>query len=229
MKTQVEQINNLRKWGWWAGRIALATFLLFFGLAVAFFLAGRFAREEQIKQYPAPVQLEEAVRPLLAQEQAGASPSVPADTADRASAKPAVGALLEGPVAKPKEELALPATPEPTPTAAPAEATFTLRTIFQDGRMLYKGVGGDIDGVINPTLVVAPGTTVRAILVNGDGMTHDLYFPDFEVKAAEVGRKGQTAEVTFLVTADQSGTYVYYCTLPGHRQSGQEGQFIVRP
>lgn len=68
---------------------------------------------------------------------------------------------------------------------------------------------------------------VRAILVNGDGIIHDLFFPYFDARTDEVGRKEQMAEVSFTVTADQVGTYVYYCTLPGHREAGQGGQFVV--
>ena len=118
-------------------------------------------------------------------------------------------------------------TVEPIPTEPPGQAEFTLRTDYRNGKMIYVGVGGDIDGVVNPDLIVQPNTLVRAILVNGDGMNHDLYFPDFSAKTAKVGRREETAEVTFLVDANQVGVFVYYCTLPGHREAGQEGKMQV--
>ncbi|MDA0302102.1 MAG: plastocyanin/azurin family copper-binding protein [Chloroflexi bacterium] len=40
--------------------------------------------------------------------------------------------------------------------------------------------------------------------------------------AAEAGR---VAEIEFTPT--QAGTYVFYCTVPGHREAGMEGKLIV--
>lgn len=109
----------------------------------------------------------------------------------------------------------------------PTTVVFTLQTDVLEGRLVYVGVGGEIDGITNPDLVVQPGGTVRVVLVNGDGMPHDLYLPDFNVKTPLLISKGKTAEVSFTVGEDQMGTYVYYCTQPGHRQAGQEGNLIV--
>jgi nitrite reductase (NO-forming) len=104
---------------------------------------------------------------------------------------------------------------------------FTLQTNVLEGRIVYVGVGGEIDGITNPDLVVQPGGTVRVVLVNGDGMPHDLYLPDFNVKTPLLISKGKTAELSFTLGEDQTGTYVYFCTQPGHRQAGQEGRLIV--
>jgi nitrite reductase (NO-forming) len=120
-----------------------------------------------------------------------------------------------------------------TPMAGPSEAIsstpieFMLQTNVVDGRMVYVGVGGDIDGVVNPDLVVQPGLSVRVTLLNGDGIPHDLYFPDFKAKTPLVSSKGRTAELNFAVNENQTGTYAYFCTQPGHRQAGQEGRLIV--
>lgn len=111
--------------------------------------------------------------------------------------------------------------------ASLATIEFTLQTDIQDGRLIYMGIGGEIDGVTNPDLVVQPGAFVRVTLVNGDGMAHDLYLPDFDAKTALIFSKGDTTELTFTVGENQTGTYVYYCTQPGHRQAGQEGKLIV--
>jgi nitrite reductase (NO-forming) len=127
--------------------------------------------------------------------------------------------------------------PEDTVSAAPAsdqagypettEVEFTLKTIAENGKLLYIGVGGEIDGVVNPDLVVQPGAVIRIVLINGDGMVHDLFLPDFDVKTDYVKRIGDQQEILFEAGDMQPGPYVYYCTLPGHRKAGQEGKLII--
>lgn len=111
--------------------------------------------------------------------------------------------------------------------AEAVDQTFTLRTGMVDGRMAYVGVGGAIDGFVNPDLTVQPGQRVRIELVNGDGPTHDLALPDLARQMALITGQGTRANVTF--TAAASGVYAYICTTPGHRQAGMEGRLIVTP
>jgi len=88
-------------------------------------------------------------------------------------------------------------------------------------------MGGEIDGIVNPDLVVHQGALVRIILVNGDGMVHDLFLPDFDTKTDYVKQLDDQSEVVFEVGDTKPVSYVYYCTLPGHRKAGQEGKLIV--
>src|SRR2546425_11440887 len=46
---------------------------------------------------------------------------------------------------------------------------FRLRTELAEGKLAFVGVGGDIEGVVNPTLRVAQGDIGQIGLVNGDG------------------------------------------------------------
>ena len=115
---------------------------------------------------------------------------------------------------------------QPT-TPVTTEVEFTLKTIAEDGKLLFIGVGGDIDGVINPDLLVPQNTIVRIILINGDAMPHDLFLPDFDAKTEYVKKIGEQAEIVFEANGMQPGSYVYYCTVPGHRKAGQEGKLIV--
>jgi nitrite reductase (NO-forming) len=115
-------------------------------------------------------------------------------------------------------------TPE---TSENFDAEFTLKTVAEGGKLAYIGVGGEIDGVINPDLVVQPGDVVRIVLVDGDGMPHDLFLPDWDVKSDYVVKIGDETEIVFEVGEMQPGSYVYYCTVPGHRQAGQEGKLVV--
>lgn len=116
--------------------------------------------------------------------------------------------------------------PQPLAKAqAEYDADFTLKTALVDGRMSFLGVGGAIDGVENPDLAVQQGNTIRLTLVNDDGMPHDFAVPDLQVQTTMVTAKGQSTDLVFDLS--RAGVFTYYCTLPGHRQAGMEGKFIV--
>jgi nitrite reductase (NO-forming) len=93
--------------------------------------------------------------------------------------------------------------------------------------MVYVGVGGEIDSVVNPDLIVQPGSSVVITLLNGDGMQHDLVIPDFDFQTPLVNKKDDKVGVVFEVDADSSGTYPYFCSVAGHRQAGMEGKLFV--
>ncbi len=61
-----------------------------------------------------------------------------------------------------------------------------------------KGVGSDIDGVINPDLKVPAGTTVELTLVNGDGMMHDVVIEQFGAHTPQFMEKGTSEGITFV-------------------------------
>lgn len=104
--------------------------------------------------------------------------------------------------------------------------TFVLQTGISDGRLAYIGKGGTIDGKTNPDLTVKVGDVVQVILINGEGAEHDITFPDFNATSDHVVGKGASSVIVFR--ADKKGDFVYYCTLPGHRQAGMEGKIIVK-
>ena len=47
--------------------------------------------------------------------------------------------------------------------------------------MAFQGVGGSIDGQINPLLTANVGDTVRLTVINGDPILHDLTISEFNV------------------------------------------------
>ena len=124
---------------------------------------------------------------------------------------------------------AAPAAPTVSKQSPAADYTpnvrFRLRTELAEGKMAFVGVGGDIEGVVNPTLRVAEGDVVQVGIINGDGVEHDLQFPEFKAATDRVNRKGASSVTVFR--ADKSGEFAYFCALPGHRQAGMEGKFIV--
>ena len=130
-----------------------------------------------------------------------------------------------------------PAPTRPAPAVAPkvskqspaADYTpnvrFRLRTELAEGKMAFVGVGGDIEGVVNPTLRVAEGDVVQVGIINGDGVEHDVVFPEFKAATDRVNRKGASSVTVFR--ADKSGEFAYFCSMPGHRPAGMEGKLVV--
>lgn len=108
-----------------------------------------------------------------------------------------------------------------------ASTDFTLQTGAVEGRMVYVGMGGDIDGIVNPDLVIQRGDKIHVTLINGDGIPHDLSFPDFAAKTPLVSAWDTTTDISFTVNENQTGSYAYYCTVSGHRQAGMEGKLII--
>ncbi len=107
-----------------------------------------------------------------------------------------------------------------------AVVEYTLRTrIGENPAMAYVGVGGDIDGVVNPALVVNVGDKVRITVINGDPTLHDLNIDAFNAHTGELVAAEQTATVEFVAT--QAGMYEYYCSVPGHREVGMKGTLDV--
>ena len=137
---------------------------------------------------------------------------------------PAVAQRAPPPAAAPAQPSA------PDVQRAPAylpEIRYTLRTGIAEGRMVYLGVGGTIDGQVNPILSAAEGQTVQIILINGEGAEHDIVFPEQEAKSSRVFGRG--ASTAFAFHATRAGDFTYLCSVPGHELAGMRGQLIVTP
>lgn len=104
---------------------------------------------------------------------------------------------------------------------------FTLRTGAVDGHLAYVGMGGTIDGQVNPDLVVQSGDMVRIELVNGDGASHDLAVDRLGARTPLGMVRDKAVSMTFK--AGKSGVYPYLCTVAGHRQAGMEGRLVINP
>jgi nitrite reductase (NO-forming) len=102
---------------------------------------------------------------------------------------------------------------------------YALTTAMSNGKMVFVGGGGGIDGVENPVLSAHTGDTVKVTLSSGDGVEHDISFPDFNAMSEHVVGKGSSTTLSFVV--DKGGAFAYFCTLPGHREAGMEGKFNV--
>ena len=105
--------------------------------------------------------------------------------------------------------------------------TFTLKTGIAGGRMVYLGVGGDIDGKVNPTLMVHEGELVQINLINGEGAEHDVVIDQYAARSSII--IGKNASSTFSFTASKVGEFAYFCSIAGHRAAGMEGLIHVMP
>jgi nitrite reductase (NO-forming) len=107
------------------------------------------------------------------------------------------------------------------------DAKYTLRTGIAEGKMVFLGVGGSIDGKANPILTAAEGQIVQLTLINGEGTEHDIVFPNQDAKSPRVNGKGGSTTIVFRAT--KSGDFIYFCSVPGHQLAGMQGQFLVTP
>ncbi len=136
------------------------------------------------------------------------------------------GILLVGDVLAPE-----PAVSEPAMADAMAmpmdgvKVAYTLETGMADGKMVFVGKGGEIDGKTNPDLKANVGDTISLTLISGDGVAHNFYLDELNVKSADVSGQGSSISVEFAI--DKEGTFAYYCNIPGHRQIGMEGKLIA--
>lgn len=102
---------------------------------------------------------------------------------------------------------------------------YSLMTNMVDGQMAFFGVGGDIDGMKNPTLSANVGDLVKVTLTSGDGVEHDVAFPDFNVQSEHISGKGATTTMEFV--PDRPGKFSYNCVVAGHKEAGMIGNFEV--
>ncbi len=106
-----------------------------------------------------------------------------------------------------------------------ATLRFALESGLAEGRMVFIGRSSGIEGAVNPTLRANLGDTVEITLTSGEGAEHDVAMPDLNVASSRVQGKGISTTVSFRV--EKEGSFAYFCTVPGHRAAGMEGQFIV--
>jgi nitrite reductase (NO-forming) len=147
-----------------------------------------------------------------------------------AAAAPAPAQSAQAPAA-PTQAEPVPSTSSsaiPGPSYVPG-LRYTLRTGIAEGRMVFIGVGGSIDGQVNPLLSAAEGQVVQVTLINGEGAEHDIVFDNQGPAGSSAHIVGKGASTSIAFPAAKAGDYVYYCSVPGHRLSGMEGKFLVSP
>ncbi|MHA2101368.1 MAG: hypothetical protein ACW99A_22145 [Candidatus Kariarchaeaceae archaeon] len=89
-----------------------------------------------------------------------------------------------------------------------------------------------IDGDVNPTLNFDKGSCLEATFQNTSEIDHDFTVEDesdsgefTEIIHMEANAGTNTHHLWQL--PDKDVTLVYHCEVPGHREAGEEGQFII--
>ena len=103
---------------------------------------------------------------------------------------------------------------------------YVLTTALRDGKLVYVGVGSDIEGRVNPDLKADPGQEVTITLISGEGAEHDIFLPDVDAKTSRVSGQGNSTSVTFTAPK-RAGSYKYMDSVPGHAEAGMQGYLLV--
>jgi nitrite reductase (NO-forming) len=106
-----------------------------------------------------------------------------------------------------------------------ASVSYKLKTDLMDGKLVFVGQGGEIDGIHNPQLPASPGQTIRITLVNGDGGKHDIVVPGAGAASESVQGTGSETAVSFKV--HQEGSFAYYSSVSADREDGLQGWLVV--
>jgi len=111
-----------------------------------------------------------------------------------------------------------------TPEIPMPDQAIVLRALMTG----YVGVGGAINGVVNPSLSLMKGSKVTIQMINGEDMPHDIVIdtPNGN-KVASIKLYKVNETTSFVFSPLSNGIFNYYCSLPGHRSAGMEGVVFV--
>ena len=77
----------------------------------------------------------------------------------------------------------------------------------------------------NPeALVLKVGEPVTIVFTNNGLLEHDMIIDAFDFQS-HVHNPGESYRIT--LTPDRAGTFIYYCSIPGHKEAGMEGTLMV--
>lgn len=82
-------------------------------------------------------------------------------------------------------------------------------------------VAADLE--FDPSEITAEAGEELAIVLTSEDMLHDFTIDELDAHVSADGGDTETGGFT----ADEPGTYTYYCSVPGHRGAGMEGTITV--
>jgi len=119
-----------------------------------------------------------------------------------------------------------PAPSAPTPPALQREVTPTEEGVLAPTPSIreFTVVGSEFS--FSPSSIsVSAGERVKIIFKNEGKAPHNLVIQGLNIKTRTIDG-GKTDTIEF--TAPSSGTYTFYCSVPGHRSAGMEGKLEVK-
>lgn len=120
----------------------------------------------------------------------------------------------QAPAPAPAEEITTPSEEEVIPSAEELSPPSTRKI----------SVRGEEFSFSPSSLPLKAGEKVEVTFTNVGSIVHNFVVEGVGVATKTIG-PGQTDTVEF--TAPASGTYVLFCSVPGHRGKGMEGSLIV--
>ncbi|GAB4469601.1 MAG: hypothetical protein Kow0088_01720 [Anaerolineales bacterium] len=103
---------------------------------------------------------------------------------------------------------------------------FILTTTLNDGKPAFLGVGGEINGEVNPNLTARPNDRVRIVLINGTTGKHQIVISGMNVKSGIVDKPKEITSVTFLAPATD-GILEYWDGIQNSSVLQMKGQIII--
>lgn len=116
-----------------------------------------------------------------------------------------------------------------TPSESSTAAAPGAKSASSKGSQTLK-VEANPNGQLNyvPSKLTAKPGNVTIDFTNPQGLSHDISVEDSSGKT--IGKSELIAESSTSLSLSnlKSGTYHYYCSVPGHREAGMEGTLTVK-
>jgi plastocyanin len=132
-----------------------------------------------------------------------------------------------GPTSTPSSTSQTPASTSTAPAAAPAPAPAPAPAAAKPGAATSLKLAADPGGLLrfDSKLLSAKAGTVTIAFTNASPVEHNVTVGQGSTVIA--GTPTFTGGAKTLTLTLKSGTYTFYCTVPGHRQAGMEGTLKV--
>jgi len=111
----------------------------------------------------------------------------------------------------------------PPPLSDQQTQQITEGTDKSTTKKTFNITGGNFYFVPNK-ITVNKGDQVTLVMTNAGGV-HNINIDELGVKSSTI-KTGEATSVTF--TASKTGSFVYYCSIPGHRAKGMWGTLTVQ-
>ncbi len=116
-----------------------------------------------------------------------------------------------------------------TPTSSPSEIATTPAPsgspAAQTGVAKKFTIQAKEFSLTPSTISVNQGDSVTITFKNSGTISHNLTIPDLNMATNTIA-PGQTDTLSF--TASQTGTFVFYCSVDGHRDMGMQGTLEIK-
>lgn len=140
--------------------------------------------------------------------------------------------LTACPARRPAPQTPAPSAPAPTPVPAPrtqpghdTSINVTAREFLFAPETLTVPVGQAVTVRLQNARATVHDFTVDNIPVTGVESHGDRHEMDKMAAVHTSANGGREGKVTFTPT--QPGRFVFYCTVPGHREAGMQGTLVV--